>query len=119
MIGRRVVVMLPPLFRSSSKRVFASSAHLQWRTKQASRLIDAPLKEPFSGVSAAMMWSRPVSFRGNEDRGALVLHEEHQELRRLYLTRVPRDDVHVVWSFVERLARQESDRVLALNLHHD
>lgn len=43
-------------------------------------------------------------FHGREDRRALVLDQEHDELCRLRAAGVPPDRMHVLRAFVERVA---------------
>jgi hypothetical protein len=54
-----------------------------------------------------------------QDRGALVLDEEHHELGRLRRARVAAHDVHVVRTFIEDLACLQRDGLAPAHLHHD
>ena len=59
------------------------------------------------------------SVRRHQYRGAFVLHEEHDEFRRLGLACVPPDDVNIIRAFVEALTRCQSHFFSASHLHHD
>src|SRR5688500_18824874 len=59
----------------------------------------------------------PPSLFRDEDRRALFLDEDHDELRRLGLAGVAADDVNVVGAFIVGLARLERDLLLPLELH--
>src|ERR1700738_2700551 len=50
---------------------------------------------------------------------AFVLHEEHDEFRRFGLACVAPDNMNIIWTFIEGLARGQSDFLSALYLHHD
>jgi len=56
---------------------------------------------------------------GHQHRSALVLHEEHDELRRFGLACVPPNDVDIIRAFVEGLTRRQRRFLSASHLHHD
>src|SRR5262249_718489 len=59
------------------------------------------------------------SLCGHERRGALVLDQEHQELRRLGAACVPVDDMNIIRAFIEGLSWCECHLLSTLQLHHD
>src|SRR5688572_26288321 len=59
------------------------------------------------------------SLDGRQNRCAFVLYQEHHELGPRGLARVSADDVHVVRSFIEGLARRQCDGSPTSDLHHD
>src|SRR4029077_9806959 len=59
------------------------------------------------------------SLCGHERRRALVLDQEHQELRRLGAACVPVDDMNIVRAFIEGLSWCQCHLLSTLQLHHD
>src|SRR5215468_10187519 len=59
------------------------------------------------------------SLCGHERRGALVLDQEHQELRRLGAACVPVDDMNIVRAFIEGLSWCQCHLLSTLQLHHN
>src|SRR5262249_8825296 len=65
-------------------------------------------------------WVRKfASFGRLQHCGALVLHEEHDEFRRLGLARVAADDVNILGAFIESLTGCQGHFFPALHLHDD
>src|SRR5690242_17295141 len=73
----------------------------------------------------ALSATRPVpphprqSLRRHERRSALVLDQDHQELRRLGGAGVAVDEMNVVGAFIEGLSRRQGYLFSALQLHDD
>ena len=55
MIGDRIFVVSHPAASSCSNRAIASSAHVQWRSKQVRRSTDAQPNDPLTDISAALL----------------------------------------------------------------
>src|SRR5215470_4449360 len=72
-----------------------------------------------SNSSASGMFCGSDLFSSYEQRGASILHEEHDKFRRFGLACIPPNNVNIVRAFVEGLTGAYGRFLSASHLHHD